>query len=96
MASVEISVEALLDGGRRQDETGHLVRYADQALRCGQDVMIYTFRALRPSVSFVFQNSLRNPNTRFVLPDVVSHNWMEYNGRGEKWLGSIQRMKLEA
>ncbi len=46
IVSLEISVEALLDEGRRRGEIERVARQADQALRHGQDAMIYTSRRL--------------------------------------------------
>ncbi len=46
MTSVEVEVEALLDDNRGQDEIGRVAHEADQALRGGQDVVIYTSRQL--------------------------------------------------
>jgi uncharacterized protein YgbK (DUF1537 family) len=46
MVSLEISVEALLDQGRRGDEIGRVARQADRALRRDQDVVVYTSRQL--------------------------------------------------
>lgn len=46
MASVEISVEALLDDSRRQDEIERTAQRADQSLSRDQDVVVYTSRRL--------------------------------------------------
>jgi uncharacterized protein YgbK (DUF1537 family) len=46
MVSIEIGVDTLLDDDRWQAEIARVARQADQALGCGQDVVIYTSRQL--------------------------------------------------
>lgn len=46
MVSLEISVEALLDQGRRGDEIERVAHQAGRALRRDQDVVVYTSRQL--------------------------------------------------
>ncbi len=46
MVGLEVNVEALLDKSRREDETQRVSVQADQALRGGEDVVIYTARQL--------------------------------------------------
>ncbi len=46
IAGIEISVEALLDAGRRQAEIEHVAQQVDQALQHDQDVVVYTSRRL--------------------------------------------------
>jgi uncharacterized protein YgbK (DUF1537 family) len=46
IVSIEISVEALLDDERRQDEIERVTRQVDQALQHDQDVVAYTSRQL--------------------------------------------------
>ena len=46
MVGLEINVEALLDQSRREDEIARVSGQAEQALRGGEDVVIYTGRQL--------------------------------------------------
>ncbi len=46
ITSLEVAVEALLDGARRQPEIARLGQQADRLLRDGRDVMLYTSRQL--------------------------------------------------
>jgi uncharacterized protein YgbK (DUF1537 family) len=46
VVSLEVSVEALLDAGRRSGEIQHIAEQADQGLGRGRDVVIFTGRQL--------------------------------------------------